>query len=150
MYATRAKYDIDNKSLTLTEENMKCGITAQEIKIKSQKKIQEITDQITEINQKIDNYVNHYLPVDSCENLACFIFKTLLYDGGQMQARLNSDNGARLISDNESKRDYITVKDINPVIDACPDSFVNLYKAYKAAIKKEEEEANKLQTFIRI
>lgn len=83
-------------------------------------------------------YINNYVPPAKCTDLACFIYKTLLFDGNQMQERLD------LESDNT--KDSITVKDLNPVLDACPDNIFNIL-ANIINEKREEDKRNGIETY---
>ena len=70
----------------------------------------------------IESYATNYIPAKTCDDLACFIFKTIHLDGRQMQDRLDRDNN------NSEGQDNIIAKDIGEVMDASPDNFFTLMR----------------------
>ena len=83
-------------------------------------------------------YLKTYIPDPVCKDLACFIYKTLKYDGKEMQAHLDSENKA--------KNENITVNDFDSVIDACPNNQLNIF--INAFNKISAENSNRYKNII--
>ena len=78
------------------------------------------------------NYVRNYVPANECKDLACFIYKILQYDGSKMQARLDKD-------EEKSADQTIIAKDMDSVLDACPENKLNAFLAAFKEVMLEEK-----------